>query len=260
MILEEDGYMLDPSKLGKMEFPFYNEFGRCGYYLPADKSVYIPVRFKFSGSNLCASVSLTDGSIVKAKAKIDIHSLFQTMKDAYEKDASLFEQSYLKKYMRLLADAVYNQLEDASDDLLLQDQEHKFPAFLFQRGRLIAISKCMKFSLEEDGRLGMTMVGAKGSFLRSFQAEEDMETSLVMLNAVGENVLLSAGTIVGKVNCNEISMTKEKDRMPKKDLASKCIGIYQQYKENLMNYFLDKEEALEGGIDFGFEELFQADE
>lgn len=258
MILEDGDYALDTEKLGKIEFPFYNAFGRCGYYLPADKSIYVPIRFKFAkDGKLCASIKMADSTMIRARAKIDLHDLLSAMENAYENETSLFQQPVLTRCMQPLADAVYRQLGEMSEDLLLQDQEQHYPAFLLQHGKLIAISKHMKFSLEEDGRLSMKLIGAKGPFLRSFESEEDMKTEIVMLNADGMSVLLAAGTTVNKVSGNDISLVKEKDRMPKKELADKCIDIYQQYKDNLMNYFLDQEET-EGGSDFELEDFFKA--
>lgn len=257
MITENGKYMLDSSKLGKIEFPFYNAFGRCGYYLPADKSVYIPVRFKFSKDKLCASIRMTGGTTIQAKLKIDITQLMSVMENAYENDASLFSQPVMKKWMQPLAEAAYQQLSDVSSDILMSGKSYKMPAFLFQRKKLIAIAGSTVFDFAS--KLGITLQDAKGNFLRAFHAEEDEDVSIVILNEDGQDIVLSSSAHVNTVRGNDITVSKEKNKTLKKDSASACIRIYQQYHDNFMNYFLDEEEA-RGGFDLEFESLFKEGE
>lgn len=248
-------------QIGKIDFPFYNAFGRCGYYLPADKSIYIPIRYKFvTAGGIKAAVEMPDGTRVDAKSKIEPQELMDVMENAVENDASLFEQPAIRTRMQLLADSVYRALGEESDDLVFSKKESHRPVFLWQDGQLIGITDRVVFDINEDGRLTITLKSAKGPFLRAFETDEDKETSIIMLDEDGEDVLFNASTLVDNIHGNDITALKQKNRAPAKELADKCISIYQQYQDNFMNYFLDKEEELEGGLDFEPEDLFKEGE
>lgn len=261
MILDEtiDGnsYIMDTELLPKIEFPFYNSYSRSAYNVQLDKSMYLPLRFRFQKAKkdsvaLMAFIQLPEEGNIRAKDKIHLKDLFEAMKNAHINHTSFFAQPVLAGSMKRLSDAVYGAVDRASDTLLFSKKENPYPCFLLQKGKLIGIAD--KTSLElEDGTLKIELKKAKGPFLRAFQKESDRNVSVIMLDEDGEEVIFAARAFVRLVSGNDISLDKERNSSPSEEDIETCCSIYQQYHENYMEYFLgskdEKEDDLLGFID-----------
>lgn len=256
MILEEtiDGisYLMDTELLPKIEFPFYEKYGRSAYNVQIDKSVYLPLRFRFLKAKkddvvLKASITLPEEGKIEAKDKIQLKDLFEAMKNARINHTSLFAQPVLASSMKRLSDAVYGAVDRVSDTLLFSKKENTYPCFLLQKGKLIGITDKTSLQLE-DGTLKIEFKKTKGPFLRAFHKESDRKVSVIMLDDDGEETIFAARAYVRLVSGNDISMDKERNSSPSEEDVRLCCSIYQKYHENFMEYFIDNENEKEDDL------------
>lgn len=267
MILKEKGadveYVLDTKKLRDIEFPFYTPYNRSAYYLPADKSVYLPLRFRFvAGSTghtagLQASIRLPAGGEIKASAGAPYEDILSAMVAAYDTHSSLFDQPIIARRMEAVAKACYQGLDRSTEDFVLNEKVYENPSFLFLRGRLIGAAEQTLFKSRND-QLTLTMKGTQGTFLRAFRTEEDNRVTIIVLSRDGSHPVMAGNAVLQHVRGNDVSAVKERNAMPPQAVVNQCLGIYRKYKENYMNYFLDQEEKEEGSDLFEPEGLFRA--
>lgn len=267
MLLKEkvgdDEYVLDTSKLKDIEFPFYTPYNRSAYYVPSDKSVYLPIKFGFDKGTkkdtgkICAKMPLPDGEEIKAQIEIALEDIMAAMVSALQEGESLFHKAEIARCMKVLAESVYRTAQQQDDDIVMQSCEHTFPTFLFQRNNLIAVSDASLWTVEDE-HLVVTMQKSAGTFLRAFKSDEDRQVSIIALDSDGNQKIASLGTVVS-VHGNEIRIRKEKNKYPSSITIRSCEEIYKKYKNNYMNYFLDKEEEERGEGTFEFESIFKED-
>lgn len=260
----EDEYILDTTKLKDIEFPFYTPYNKSAYYVPSDKSVYLPIKFFFENegrvegmANICARLTLPEDGHIDVKLGIKYADIKDAMVRAATKDESLFEQPELSAPMEKLADTLNSIAQAHCIDLVMQAQEHELPVFLFQRGKLIAVAKKSVWDVDDE-HLVLTMKSAAGPFLRAFQTEADSRVSVIVLTEDGEVQLASHGTVVN-IKGTDIKIEKEKNSAPSRKTVNECVRIYEEYEDNFMNYFLDKEDE-EGRDEFESESIFAEDE
>ena len=260
----EDEYVLDTSKLKDIEFPFYTPYNKSAYYVPSDKSVYLPIKFFFENegkcegvANICARLTLPEDGHIDVKLGIKYADIKDAMVRAATEDESLFEQPELSAPMGKLADTLNSIAQVHCIDLVMQAQEHELPVFLFQRGKLIAVAKKSVWDVDDE-HLVLTMKRAAGPFLRAFQTEADSRVSVIVLTEDGEVQLVSHGTVVN-IKGTDIKIEKKKNSAPSRKTVNECVRIYEEYEDNFMNYFLDKEDE-EGRDEFESESIFAEDE
>lgn len=258
----EDEYILDTSKLKDIDFPFYTPYHRTAYCVPADKSVYLPIRFKFENKGrgdgmaaISAKLVLPEDGNITVRAGISYKNILAAMVNAAEEDTSLFSQAVIAKTMKLAADSIYAGLETMDCGLVVDKISRNYPAFLFsKKNGLIGIAKSVMEEADDDS-LTITLKGANGPFLQEFHSQKDLTVEVVLLDENGEKKLASEG-IVKAVNGNDVAIQKSKNAFVQQNKVLECKCIYKQYRDNLMNYFLDKEEQERSDDNLGFEELF----
>lgn len=259
----EDEYILDTTKLKDIEFPFYTPCHKSAYCVPADKSVYLPVKFRFENkgrgekmATVSAKLMLPGGGEITAKVDISYDDILAAITNAIEEDASLFSQAAIAKAMQSSSEAVYNAVMSDDYGLILGKSKRNYPVFLFQRNSLIAVTNTSEWSLDGED-LVITMENSAGTFLRAFKDEKDRSVSIVVIDDDGNAEFASLGT-VQVINGNSIKVKKEKNTAPSRKTILDCEDIYKKYKDNYMNYFLDKEDK-GGEEELELESFFKAD-
>lgn len=245
-------YRLNPKELNKIDFPFYSEQARSAYYQPAEKALYLPIRFSFDSKKSNDEKVALKGQLVlpssypkmTAMSKIPTDKLMENMIYAYENKESLAMMPDINKRINAIAVSLYESLAYYGSDFIMCKTDYQYPSFMVKNGEVVGISTLTQFELNTNNELVVIMNDLKGPFLSMFNQEGDTAVSIIILDDEGE-LITSLQASVESIKGKHVRAVKQANKsISDKDLEL-CQDICDEYNGKFLLYFMQDDTSTE---------------
>lgn len=251
---ESDGvkYRLNPSELNKIDFPFYSEQARSAYYQPAEKALYLPIKFSFDAKKSNDEEVTLKGQLVlpskypkmTAMSKIPTDRLMDNMIYAHDNKVGLAYMPDINKRINAISKVLYESLAYYGDEFIMCKTDYKYPSFMVKDGKIIGISTLTQFDLNQDNELVVTMNDLKGSYLAMFGETDNGNVSIIILDDDG-GLITSLQATIESIKGKHVRAIKQANKSINSNDLETCQDIYDKYAGNFLAYFMDDKTSKE---------------